>query len=66
MQEENPREIFLASQEILSTIEWADALQDHNAASGAIALFDAHIGVLLEGTSLSRHMHYDNFPSCVN
>ncbi|KAF9366384.1 hypothetical protein BGX34_003663 [Mortierella sp. NVP85] len=48
MQEENPREIFLASQEILSTIEWADALQDHNAASGAIALFDAHIGVLLE------------------
>jgi hypothetical protein len=49
--EENPRETFLASQEILSTIEWADVLQDHTAASDAIALFETHIDILLEGMS---------------
>ncbi len=52
MQEESPREQFLASQEILSTIEWQDALQDHKAAKDAIALFELHMHNLLNGNRL--------------
>ncbi|KAF9199924.1 hypothetical protein BGZ49_009898 [Haplosporangium sp. Z 27] len=43
MEEETPREKFLSSQEILSTIEWSDVLQDHKAATEAFGLFDTHM-----------------------
>ncbi|KAG0327119.1 hypothetical protein BGZ99_008334 [Dissophora globulifera] len=48
MEEETPRERFLSSQEILSTIDWADVLQDHSDASEAITLFDKHMTSLLD------------------
>lgn len=53
-QETSPREQFLASQEILSTIEWIDVLQGHASAIQAMALFNVHMGILLEGTCLCR------------
>ncbi|KAF9346106.1 hypothetical protein BGX26_002406 [Mortierella sp. AD094] len=48
MDEETPREKLLSSQEILSTIEWSDVLQDHNAALEAISLFDTHMSIILQ------------------
>ncbi|KAG0220762.1 hypothetical protein BGX31_010617 [Mortierella sp. GBA43] len=59
--EENPRETFLASQEILSTIEWADVLQDHTAASDAIALFETHIETLLEAMLKIKTKKFSRF-----
>ncbi|KAF8930452.1 hypothetical protein BGZ58_008243 [Dissophora ornata] len=47
-EEETPREKFLSSQEILTTLEWVDVLQDHEATLEAIALFDKHMSVVLE------------------
>lgn len=48
-EEETPRERFLASQEILSTVEWADDLQDKRACAEAMALFEMHTAILLAG-----------------
>ncbi|KAG0356651.1 hypothetical protein BGZ54_000662 [Gamsiella multidivaricata] len=62
MEELTPREAFLSSQEILSTVEWDDVLLDHQAASEAIALFDNHMSTLLQAmmsiktTKLSRFL----------
>lgn len=50
-QEETPRERFLASQEILSTVEWVDDLQDKRACAEAMALFEMHTAILLTGTA---------------
>jgi len=73
---ETPREKFLWSQEILTTLEWVDVLQDYEATMEAIALFDKHISVVLEGSSRKgdifhiftpptdlRTVHERNFPS---
>ncbi|KAF9093554.1 hypothetical protein BGX23_003208 [Mortierella sp. AD031] len=46
-EEETPRERFLASQEILSTVEWVDDLQDQRACAEAMALFEMHTAILL-------------------
>ncbi|KAF9155207.1 hypothetical protein BG015_010697 [Linnemannia schmuckeri] len=46
-EEETPRERFLASQEILSTVEWVDDLQDKRACAEAMALFEMHTVILL-------------------
>ncbi|KAF9912705.1 hypothetical protein EC991_009441 [Linnemannia zychae] len=46
-EEETPRERFLASQEILSTVEWADDLQDQRTCAEAMALFEMHTAILL-------------------
>lgn len=56
-EETSPREQFLASQEILSTIEWIDVLQDHASATEAMSLFNMHMSILLEGTSLFAAAH---------
>lgn len=61
-EEETPRERFMGSQEILSTIEWVDVLMDHNESLDAIALFDMHIACVLRGNLAQtadhlRHTH---------
>ncbi|KAF9277735.1 hypothetical protein BGZ68_009046 [Mortierella alpina] len=61
MQEESPREQFLASQEILSTIEWLDVLQDHRAAMEAIALFELHMHSLLKALRVIQAKKFSRF-----
>ncbi|KAG0278133.1 hypothetical protein BGZ95_004630 [Linnemannia exigua] len=48
LEEETPRERFLNSQGILSTVEWVDDLQDQHECAKAIALFEMHTANLLE------------------
>ncbi|KAF9946551.1 hypothetical protein BGZ72_000231 [Mortierella alpina] len=61
VQEESPREQFLASQEILSTIEWLDVLQDHKAAKDAIALFELHMNNLLTALRVIQAKRFSRF-----
>jgi uncharacterized protein YqfB (UPF0267 family) len=49
-EEDTPRERFLASQEILSTVEWVDDLQEKHACAEAMALFEMHTDIMLTGT----------------
>ncbi|KAF9972048.1 hypothetical protein BGZ65_010056, partial [Modicella reniformis] len=60
-QEINPRETFLGCQEILSTIEWEDELQDHSVASTAIALFDSHMETLLQAMMEIKAKKFSRF-----
>ncbi|KAF9574213.1 hypothetical protein EC968_007137 [Mortierella alpina] len=60
-QEESPREQFLASQEILSTIEWLDVLQDHSAAVDAIALFELHMRDMLKALRVIEARKFSRF-----
>ncbi|KAF9185049.1 hypothetical protein BGZ50_003287 [Haplosporangium sp. Z 11] len=61
MEQESPREQFLSSQEILSTIEWVDVLQDHQAALEAISLFETHMGTLLQALQNIQAKKFSRF-----
>ncbi|KAF9581741.1 hypothetical protein BGW38_001132 [Lunasporangiospora selenospora] len=62
MDEQNtPREAFLESQEILSTIEWVDAFQNHAEALNAIALFDHQVNMLLEALRAITAKRFSRF-----
>ncbi|KAG0000851.1 hypothetical protein BGZ79_005393 [Entomortierella chlamydospora] len=57
MDEETPREKMISSQEILSTIEWSDVLQDHNIALEVIGLFDTHMKMMkIKSKKFSRFL----------
>ncbi|KAI1316290.1 hypothetical protein EDD11_010133 [Mortierella claussenii] len=60
-EEESPREKFLSSQEILSTIEWVDVLQTHKAAVDAITLFEMHMKLLLEALMSIKAKMFSRF-----
>ncbi|KAG0096779.1 hypothetical protein BGZ93_004009 [Podila epicladia] len=60
-EETSPREQFLASQEILSTIEWIDVLQDHASAAQAMVLFNANINILLEALQSIKAKKFSRF-----
>ncbi|KAG0381107.1 hypothetical protein BGX24_009936 [Mortierella sp. AD032] len=47
-EEETPKERFLTSQGILSTVEWVDDLQDQHECAKAMAVFEMHAANLLE------------------
>lgn len=54
-EEDTPKERFLASQGILSTIEWVDDLQEKRACAKAMALFEMHTDIMLTGTICFIH-----------
>ncbi|KAF9432053.1 hypothetical protein BGZ76_011318 [Entomortierella beljakovae] len=61
MVEETPKEMFISSQEILSTIDWADALQNQDAKIEAITLFETHISILLEALTKINAKKFSRF-----
>ncbi|KAG0044190.1 hypothetical protein BGZ83_010568 [Gryganskiella cystojenkinii] len=60
-EEETPRERFMSSQEILSTIEWVDVLMEHTASLQAIALFDKHIATMLQALKDIKAKKFSRF-----
>ncbi|KAI9237237.1 MAG: hypothetical protein BYD32DRAFT_451893 [Podila humilis] len=57
----SPREQFLESQEVLSTIEWIDVLQGHASATQAMALFNMHMSILLEALKSIKAKKFSRF-----
>ncbi|KAG0347412.1 hypothetical protein BG004_007773 [Podila humilis] len=57
----SPREQFLASQEILGTIEWIDVLQNHATATEAMALFNSHMSILLHALKTIKAKKFSRF-----
>ncbi|KAG0252685.1 hypothetical protein BGZ95_006555 [Linnemannia exigua] len=60
-EEETPRERFLNSQGILSTVEWVDDLQDQHECAKVIALFEMRAANILKALKDVQAKRFSRF-----